>query len=394
MTPFFLLALPMFAVGPGIFQNRAATPKMLSIAIGLTLLLGNHMKRRAAAHVPAFAFFGACLMSWVFAADKWAAFAGAPKAPYYGLFGVALVILAYIGSTELYEAEDVERTLEIAGAVMGAIALVQIATGHTFNGMPFQNGRASGMRYSPVMMAASLVPCFLAAWHRYRSTWWENGYGRVLSMLLILGGMAAARAKGAFVALLVGVWVYETSGFMRWAGFAAAWSMVNGFIQRSGVEQERVELLKIAWKSFRQHPLLGWGPDNFLYALMANRTPAYDALVGPRSGQASAHQDLAQVAATLGLAGLGAYLATLWKLFTALWSDGLAPAVLCAMLVQAQINPLPTDVLVVVAVILGSRQLSSEGCIRIPSWVAPAVMAAAVVLALQDLTPWARGLGH
>lgn len=386
MSTFFLLALPMFLVGPGIFQNRAATPKMLSIAVGLCFLLSHHMKRRAAAHVPAFAFFGVCCLSWVFAADKWAAFAGAPKAPYYGLFGVALVILAYIGSTELYEAEDVDRTLELAGAALAVVALVQMLTGRAFNGIGLQDGRASGFRGSPVMMAASLVPCFLAAWHRYRSTWWENG--RVLAMLLILGGMAAARAKGAFVAVLVGVWVYETKGFWRWAGFAAAWAMVNGVIQRVGLE--RAELREIAWKSFKQHPFLGWGPDCFLHALMANRTPSYDALIGARSGQASAHQDLAQIAATLGLAGLGAYLAALCKLFMALWSDGLATAVLCAMLVQAQINPLPTDVLVVIAVILGSRQIGSEGCIRIPYWVAPAVMAAAVVLALNDLTPWAR----
>ena len=332
-------------------------------------------------------------MSWIFSADKWAAFAGAPKAPYYGLFGVALVILAYMGSTEL-EPDEVDQSL-LAGAILiAAVAIIQQIAGRSFTGTELQDGRSSGLRGSPVMMAASLVPAFLVAWHRFRSRWAYARWAEALGMALIVGAMMAARAKGAFLSILVGVWVYETKGFWRWTGFAAAWAGVNGLIQRGGSELERVELVKIAWKSFRQHPLLGWGPDCFLHALMANRTPAYDALVGARAGQASAHQDLAQIASTLGLAGLVAYLAALRKLFTTLWSDDLAPAVLCAMLVQAQVNPLPTDVLVIVAVVLGSRQAWYEGCVFIPRWVAPAVMAAAAVLALNDMTPWVRGLGN
>lgn len=382
-----LLAVPMLLVAPGVFVNKSSTPKMLAVAVGLCLLLDNRLKRRVAAHVPLFVFFAVCCLSWFFAADKWVGFAGSPRAPYYGLFGVAVVILAYIGSSEM-ETEEIERALLAGAIVLATVAIFQQIAGRSLIGMGFQNGRSSGLRGSPVMMAASLTPCFLVAWHRFRSRWFEPCWAEAAAMVLFLAAITAARAKGAFLSMIVGVWVYETGGFARWSGLFAAWLGVNAFVQR-GSEPERVELLKIAWKSFKQHPLLGWGPDNFIYALIANRTPAYDALVG-KNGQSAAHQDIAQIAVTLGLAGVAAYLAVLWKLFRALWSDGLAPAVLAAMLIQAQVNPIPLDVLVIVAVILGSRQLDAEGCVRIPSWVAPAMMGAATVLALNDLTPLAR----
>lgn len=393
MTAFLLLAAPMLLVGPQLFVNRSATPKMLAISAGLCLLLQSRLRQRAAAMTPALVFLGVCLVSWVFAADKWAAFVGAPKAPYYGLFPVALVVLAYLGSTEM-DSDEAERAL-LAGAIaLAGVAIIQQIAGRSFTGMALQGGRSSGFRGSPVMMAASLVPAFLVAWSRFRSRWFETCWAETLAMALILGAMLAARAKGAFLSVAVGVWVFETRGWVRWLGAFMTWAGVNNFIQRSPHEKERVELLKIAWKSFRQHPLVGWGPDCFLHALMKNRTAAYDAIVGAKTGQASAHQDLAQVAATLGLPGIGAYLWSLWGLLRGAYSDHLAVAVLVAMIVQAQVNPLPTDVLVATAVLVGSRTRDSEGCFIMPSWVAPAVMTAAVVLALNDLTPWARGLFH
>ncbi len=243
------------------------------------------------------------------------------------------------------------------------------------------------------MLAASLVPCFLAAYHRARQNIAFRTVGaEFFAVFIILAGIIAASAKGAVLALVAGVWVYEVSGFGRWFGLAWFILMPHVFIIRSGEERERLEMLKIAWTSFKQHPLLGWGPDCFFQALMKNRTKAYDAIYGVNNAQASAHNALAQVAATLGLAGILAFLAGLWKLLSSAYSDSLALAVLAAVLVQAQVNPVPTDILVVVAVLLGCRQRDTDGFMVIPSWVAPAVAGAGVVLALKDLTPWARGL--
>lgn len=391
MTRFLLLVAPLFLVAPGIFMDRSSVPKMLSIAAGLCFLLQDPFKRRASAQNEVLAFLGVCLVSAIFSTDKWAAFAGATRAPYYGLFPLALVALAYLGSTELHE-DEVDKALVAGGVLLAGFAIVQVILGDSLTGMPMPGSRAIGFRGSPVMLAASLVPCFLAAYHRARR---DIAFRTVsedfVAAILIFAGILAAKAKGAVLAAGVGIWVYEVSGAWRWMGFAFAVALPWGAIQRSNEEKERLELVKIAWRSFKQHPLLGWGPDCFFGALMANRTKAYDAIYGVQNAQASAHNDLAQVAATLGLAGVVTYWAMLRKLLAAAYSDNLAVAVLCAVIVQAQVNPVPTDILVVLAVLLGSRQRDSEGVTEIPSWVAPAVMGAAVVLALKDLTPWARG---
>lgn len=390
MSLFLLLVAPLFLVMPGVFADRSSIPKMLSITAGLCFLVDGSIRRKASAHNEVMAFLGVCLFSAIFSCDKWTAFAGAMRAPYYGLFPLALVALAYIGSTEL-DQEEVDRAIVAGAVLLGGFAIVQVITGKTLTGMPMLTRRATGFRASPVMMAASLIPGFLVAYHRARR---DSDFRSVASdriaAALILGGIVAARAKGALMALATGVWVYEFAGPWRWMGFAGAISLMWGMIQRSSYEKERLELVKIAWTSFKQHPFFGWGPDCFFPALMKNRTPAYDALYGVNNAQASAHQDLAQVAATLGIPGLVTYLVGMWKLLTTLYADKLAVAVLCGIIVQAQVNPIPTDLLVVVAVILGSRQVENEGLVRIPSWIAPALMGAAVVLAMKDLTPFIR----
>lgn len=407
MTALLLLVVvPLFVVAPGVFVNQSSTPKMLAIALGLYLVLRPAIRPRAEATREVLAFFGVCCLSWIFAANHWIAFAGSYKAPYYGIFPMVLVALAYLGSTVIEE--DPLPLLAWSGAALGAVAVAQVFLGSSFTGMPLQGGRAVGLRGSPVMLGATLIPCLLAAWYlmRENSRWIGSNrssmgpaWRRWAPIVLIAGGMIAAKAKGAMVASIAGIWAYETVGAMRWAGLAAAlgslWSsLVYAPIQNNG---ERLELLKIAWSAFKQRPLLGWGPDNFLIALLKLRTPEYIRLAGPSVGQASAHQDLAQVAATLGLAGLGSYLWMIWALIRSSLEYPLSVAVIVAMVFQAQVNPIPTDVLVAAAVIVGSRSFPNSGRwwgegAETPAWLGPAVLCCAIALAVLDLTPWARGI--
>lgn len=394
MTLFLLLVAPMFLVAPGVFMDRSSTPKMLSIVAGLVLLLhaDRHLvlRRVASARREAVVFLAVCLLSALFAADRWTAFSGAQRAPYYGLFPLLLVFLAYIGSTELDERE-VDEAIVAGGVLLAGFSIVQAIVGRSLTGMPMPEGRSIGFRGSPVMLAASLTPCFLAAYHRARKLMPFRIFSEdYIAAAIILAGLLAAKAKGAVLALAAGVWVYEVAGPWRWIGLVGAVSLSWNAIQHSNAEQERFELVRIAWKSFKQHPVLGWGPDCFFHALMKNRGASYDSVSGAQNAQASAHNIFAQVLATMGLPGLLAFLAGLWRLIRAGYSDNLALAVLCATLVQAQVNPVPTDILVMVAVILGCRQRDSEGLVRIPGWIAPAVAGAALVLAINDLTPFAR----
>ena len=383
----FLLILPMFAVAPGLFMNRSSTPKMLLISIGLCLLFkDNDLRRRAAAHKEALIFLGACVLSMLFCPDRWTAFAGSPRAPYYGVFEIAVVVMVYLGSTEM---EECDRNLALAGAAIGTFCLLQQFFGSSLVGMPVQGGRAAGFRGSPVMLGASLIPCLLAGWHIARTSWTDSPIKKWLPVILIFSGMIAAQSKGAIYASLFGIWIYETKQnrlLVTLLGVSLLWLYIVKIPAQNNLE--RLELMKIAFISFLQHHIFGWGPDNFLNAFLANKTAAYAKIIKHNTlAQASAHQDIAQVASTLGLVGLWAYLKGLLRMTRVGFSDPMPIALLGAMIIQAQVNPIPTDVLVVVAFILGSRQYESDGVVRIPTWIAPVLLGVAITLTIRDLVP-------
>ena len=240
---------------------------------------------------------------------------------------ILLVALAYFAWSRLSRPYEM---LMVTGAILSVVAIAQAIAGKSFMGFDLMQGRASGFRGSPVFFAMALIPCALA-----------------FSVCII--GMLAAKAYGAMVALAAGILVFATDGRWRWIGPISLWCYLL-----AGYEPERLELIKIACRAFMDHPWLGWGPDNFIFAFSKHMTPEYIAVVGGSSlGQSSAHNDIAQVAATMGLAGLAAYFWLAWSLVKASLKKPMALALLAAAWVQAQVNPIPTDVMVMFAAIIG-----------------------------------------
>src|SRR5206468_1676043 len=101
---------------------------------------------------------------------------------------------------------------------------------------------------------------------------------------------------------------------------------------------------------WRHHPLLGTGPDTFFEAFRPYRNKKFIESVGSSVTQAHAHNEMIQFAATMGSAGLAAWL---WICLAfvrrlkcqALWNGevpGTSPAIvasLAAIFVQNQFNP-------------------------------------------------------
>jgi|CXWL01.1.fsa_nt_gi hypothetical protein len=387
MTTFLLIVAPFFLLTPGLFNAASATPKALSIAVGLYLACRPGWRKNVECSTQVLVFLGICVLSCFYAVDQWTALTGCPKSPYFGVYQCATVAVAYYLASDM--ANSPNRILVRIGAILGLFAVVQAVTGHSFLDRPLQLGRAEGFRYSPVMFAASLIPCALCAWDSIaddvdKSTKVKNG----LLFIPIVFGMLAAQAKGALFATIVGIWVYETEGWKRWGGVAAALAVLYGymFTVPTPTNLERIELLKIAWRAFKTYPILGWGPDSFLVAFLNLDTTAYAKVVSTVHAQASAHQDIAQVAATLGLAGLAAYLWMLWSLVKASEDTPLAIAVLVAYVAQAQVNPIPVDVMVVGALIVGAAHGTDED-MEFPAWIGPVMLAIGVMLAVKDLVP-------
>lgn len=361
----WILVLPLLAATPAswaLFSNLFVTPKLLAVALLSTALWWDARPRPApAALVPALALLAIAVASTLGAADPWTALMGHYRAPYYGLLAMLLTLLVYAGATRL-ELDDLPGPLLWAGAVLSAGAIWEVTHGVSLFGLELPIGpRATSLTGNPVFLGATLALCFLAAWHRARRL--ERDYGALLALALITAGLVAARAKGAGLAVCAGVWAYEIPGRRRWWGLALLVLGLWGHVALSTApnQRERRELVKIAVAAAAERPLLGWGPDQYLLAYRRHRTLEYLAVLRhERMGQASAHQDLAQVVATLGLLGLAAYL---WLLGTLArnTTDDFALATLVCLWVQAQVQPVPLELMAVVAGILGAAHGRKNG---------------------------------
>ena len=148
--------------------------------------------------------------------------------------------------------------------------------------------------------------------------WLAGGRGRRVAAAVLV--VLAAATAGLGVRFLDG----EATGVVPIDGPAARWPGVRALRYVGGVDLQRpsVQSRLAAWEAglegFAERPLLGWGPGNFR-AVFGLYGSGYAATSEPHD---NAHGKLVEVAATTGLAGLAAWLAT--------WGLALAVPVLAA----------------------------------------------------------------
>ena len=350
ITGYMLLCIPQFLVFPGWFENPVEAPRVFIISIGVYLLwrkgtniAGNFVL------VPLCVFFIINFISMLGAADRWVALAGYYEAPYYGFFPLTMISMAYLSAGKI---ENPHNIIAWTGALLGVVAVVQASTGETLWGGLLPQGRAVGFRGSPVFFGASLIPAFLVGWSIARK---ERTGKYIIPVCLAFCGMIAAGAKGALLASLAGVWAMEARGKARWTGLLVIVAALFVYLQFPiGNNPERMELIKISWLAFWDRPWFGWGPDNFILAFGRHITPEYVRIVGESLGQASAHNAVAQVAATLGITGLLAYAWLLLSMVRAS-TTRLSMALLIGAFIQSLVNPIPIDVMIIFAVLLGTE---------------------------------------
>lgn len=190
--------------------------------------------------------------------------------------------------------------------------------------------RAIGYVGSPTDLAAILAMLFFMC-------------STPLSRLAVLTGIAATGSRGGMLAVGFG---WAAMLFPRRARWIAMLSL--GFFllpARQHKDLARREVWLAAVDVFKQHPILGSGPDTFIDVFTGERLAMFRALLNPMSTQAQAHNDFLQAAATTGILGLLAYL---W-LLAALPA---APA-LVALFVFMKFNPVALEVLAIGAMIAG-----------------------------------------
>ena len=219
--------------------------------------------------------------------------------------------------------------LVLAGVVVAAIGLVEYAFNLDFITAEEGTRRLRSVYGSPNNVGLFLgrvfpisLACLLLGKGRRRA--W---YG--LALLPIIAAIVLSQSRGALllgipasilaIGLLAGGrWVWAALGALI-AGALAAIPFLNSprvqaLLSGEGTQVFRVALWRSTLNMIREHPILGVGPDNFLYAYRG-RYMLPEAWQEP--GLSHPHNVVLDFSARLGLLGLAAFLwiqAAFWKI--------------------------------------------------------------------------------
>lgn len=382
-------------------------PKLAALALGtaaacaaLALASGEGAKvgRRTPLDVPLAA--GALVMAAATAlgTDPFAGVVGVYSLYADGLAAYLLCALVFWASSRSDLPERpalVLVTLAGCSAVVGGYAALQALGLDPFASLrAFAAGRKGSTLGDPVLLGAVLaggLPVALGASRSTEST--PRALGRA-SVVLTALGLAASGSRGAILAAAAGAVVWGLLEFKDRPGArravlaaAAALALLGVGLWTARRETGAADSARFAlWACMpavvREHPLLGSGPGTFQAAMRRHRTAEFVALLGPKTTQVHAHNDLLHAAATAGLLGLAAYLwlhAGAFLLLRSVRSAAVAGS-LAALFVQAKVNPLPLGAWALAALLLGTL---ARGERRASPWWPPAVgafLAAAVLL--------------
>ena len=211
----------------------------------------------------------------------------------------------------------------LGGALAGAYALLQFQGLEIFDAMPrVVGGRPWSSLGNPVYLGAVCMMALVVTvgefghvrrfdrWLRERldaqvsrrSVWLlslsRSAWVGALAGLLFLGVSAKKRKNSLGVAagLALGVSVLLIPSARQRAAAL--------FSRTEESNASRLEGWRGALAVWREHPLIGSGPDTFFEAFRPHRSMAYIRATGPEVTQAQVHNDPLQIAATLGTLGL------------------------------------------------------------------------------------------
>lgn len=333
-----ILASSLFFFLPQCFDSFGIPKLFLSGFFCFVAVLVGWRRKKSPLDIPILLFIISIVISWLFSADKSLGILGLYTQPFYALAIVFQCLIVYsIG----IKTKTLARFCAI-GLIIEAIVCILNLKGIPAWGMT--SFRAVGTMGAPVFLAAwasCAGPMCLKSF-KFRG-WGLAGWvfiafatgSRGMAVASLLGLLIAFKPKYALYSLLLvplfflvpGKRVSDTMRFHTWS---------------------------IAVRAGLEHPLVGWGPGTFILANQKMKTKNdIDAFEEPSSNQASAHNDILEVWATLGGLGLIAYIYlqyTICKLASR--GDPFVYASLIALFIQAKVNPIPNAAMLLGAAIL------------------------------------------
>lgn len=363
---FFVLFLaPLFFTS--LSRDIFVLPKALVLAVGVALIwidsLGEGALPEKSLSRAITLFGGAAALSALFAADYPMAILGPHQNQFYALAPLALCALAYHGAAN---SENASVNMAVRCAVFGGVAVSLLALFPPtpwFKQLANVGPRVGSTLGAPIYLGSYLALVIPLLWDSY------DGHVDALMLAYLIAVLLASGARGSLIGAGCGILLVD---ILRGRGKRAAIMAVAAILgvavvfklRHTGASSDaaRMEIFGIAIRSWRDHPLLGWGPDCFSLAFRRHMTLGLiKAAESDKWVFLSAHNDLLQVLATMGLIGLFAYLTLIKDAVILLarsvvtgdeFSIPVAGAAL-AVFVNAKFNPIPLTVMVMLAVLLG-----------------------------------------
>lgn len=358
------------------------SPRLAAIALTAALawaaLWNRTGRRRTPLDAPLIFFLAVFLASLAVAADPFLGITGMYGIHAYGLAGLLLCTAVYLACAWSDEPQDPDRLLALAlwaASAAAAYGLLQKLGLELFAGVRASgSGRLIGPQGDPVPFGACLLLFIPVAAHFWRDpSPGRRALGRI-GGALVAAALALTVSRGAWLGAAAGLAVYlwicgdaatRRRSLLLIAVAAAAGLTAVAFLRTTAKvsDSARLALWDSVARAIPKRPLLGEGPDSIQTVLRRERTDGFLRALGPSRSQVSAHNDILQVAATMGLAGLAAYLWLLlgaWRCLSAALREAkrrsAAAAIagaLAGLFVQAKFNPVPLGALVVVSLMLG-----------------------------------------
>lgn len=395
MALFTGLGLLLVLAGPLVFSHAVTDvfvlPKLLPVALGAALLWASGARSGVSLKAPLVALWIVLAICTVASSDLGLSLFGPRAQQFLSIMPLAVATLVYLGAAGRIT-PSAAGTGVLAVAVAAAIMAVASRFGFGAVAFPLQDGRACGPMGNPTFLGALLALALPLAFDEAVEGSRALGGAALLSLV---AGLVAARCRGGLAAGGLGVGAYIVMADKQWrpvfiaigSGTVAA-LLVALVVSRNtlhGSDIGRWESWKIAWTAWRARPLLGWGPDAFQIPFHRFETTAFVAAAGnDKTAMIEAHNDILQVLATMGLAGLAAYSGVLWGVVRsarrAMATPGAAgvAAALIALFLQAKVNEVPFAVLACAAILVAS--LEPAGDVLTPSWGRQAGVLASLAL--------------
>ena len=375
----FLLSIAggLLAVAPPM-ADAYIFVKLLCLAAGGALIWAGLFTKplaRTALDRPMAALWAALTVSAAFSVDRAASVLGMYPQTFYGLVPLALCAQLFYAAAaaggDEKSGDKLVRWMLAASIPLSLYGVSQRLFGDLLTGFPLFGNRITSTIGSPIMFGSVLVlliPLALDEALRRRSRTAAAALGLMLVALVMTWSRGAWLSAGAAAAGYL--WLtgrlrlrrrqaLALSALALLLMLAASRALVKG-----DSDSQRLETAKTAVTAFEAHPLLGYGPDTFVLAFRRFKTDQFVRVThGTFTESLSAHNDILQVAATLGLAGLLAYGWLLWALGARLASrlsgptpDGREAAIAAALFgafLQAKVNPAPPTALALAAILAG-----------------------------------------